>query len=318
LVTSALVAPFVLDLKGSHLDELPETIQKELMSHSAQGNGNVGGGQIKKLIVSKNALKQIDDWLEAMPNLTSLDATQNQIDHLTECIGNLSLTELRLPRNKLSATSVCCIGQSASTLAMNLTCLDLSGNCLEWFPGCLAKLPVLSTLLLSDNLIQSLAVEEDKRESGWLGGFQALETLDVSGNKLTDLGELPTSLIECCPLIRSLSLSNNELASIPPELGVLETLNNLDLRGNPQRSIRTGIIDRSAPEILAYLRSRIDATELETLQSKRAGTSSADKDSKSKVSYAGSMQNVEELKKEMQDIELQLNNVHLRKPKSGP
>eukprot|EP00591_Stephanopyxis_turris_P001612 CAMPEP_0195514218 /NCGR_PEP_ID=MMETSP0794_2-20130614/5673_1 /TAXON_ID=515487 /ORGANISM="Stephanopyxis turris, Strain CCMP 815" /LENGTH=47 /DNA_ID= /DNA_START= /DNA_END= /DNA_ORIENTATION= len=45
--------------------------------------------------------------------------------------------------------------------------------------------------------------------------------------------------------MKSLLLNNNDLRMIPPALGMLEQLNNLDLRGNPQKSIRPGVLEKN-------------------------------------------------------------------------
>jgi Leucine-rich repeat (LRR) protein len=90
---------------------------------------------------------------------------------------------------------------------------------------------------MSRNCIQTLAAGlENGLESAWREGFQALEMLDLWCNKISYIGELPQCLIEYCPRIRDLSLSNNELAFIPPDFGVLQSLTFLDLRGNPTGS----------------------------------------------------------------------------------
>jgi Leucine-rich repeat (LRR) protein/soluble cytochrome b562 len=271
-------------------------------------------------VISKNSLNQIDDWLQAMPNLKSITATQNRINSLPSNIAKYSLVELILPRNALTSSAISIIGDNPkSNLGMHLTCIDLSGNNLEWFSSSLAKLPLLSTLAMSRNRIQTLAAGlENGLESGWREGFQALEMLDLSCNKISDIGELPRCLIEYCPRIRDLSLSNNELAFIPPDFCVLQSLTFLDLRGNPQRAIRPGVLDRSTPEILSYLQSRIDSEKLHKLQEKRTKSSAADGDKmngSSKNDSECKSNRLEELRKEIDKATLQLNNVHLTEAK---
>jgi hypothetical protein len=57
--------------------------------------------------------------------------------------------------------------------------------------------------------------------------------------------------------IRSLDLSNNVLSMIPPELGLLTSLNALLIHGNPQRGIRQNVIDEGTPSLLSALRNRL-------------------------------------------------------------
>ena len=56
--------------------------------------------------------------------------------------------------------------------------------------------------------------------------------IDLSNCRLEDLGDLPVAAAQSLKLLRSLDLSNNDLRQIPPELGLVETLNALQLNGN--------------------------------------------------------------------------------------
>ena len=240
-------------------------------------------------------------------------------------MANVPLAEIRLARNRLSFASVassplCCSGNIASSplaLATNLTYLDLSGNDLEFFPSDLSKLPVLSTLLLSNNRIKTLAsAVHDGKPSGWCKGFRALETLNLSSNQILDLGDLPRCLIECSPRLRGLSLQNNELSLIPPALGMLQNLTSIDLRGNPQRGIRMGILDRSYTEILAYLRGRMDEGEARSLEALAKSATPSDQAASGSDESASAKENngsgkVSELQRSIEDITMELNNVHL-------
>lgn len=58
--------------------------------------------------------------------------------------------------------------------------------------------------------------------------------------------------------LEELTLSNNDLAGLPAELGHLsESLRSLQLDGNPLRSIRRPIIERGTAAVLQYLKERI-------------------------------------------------------------
>jgi Leucine-rich repeat (LRR) protein len=55
-----------------------------------------------------------------------------------------------------------------------------------------------------------------------------------------------------------LILSNNDLGSLPPQLGLLsDTLKALQLDGNPLRAIRRPVLDKGTPAVLQYLKERI-------------------------------------------------------------
>ena len=324
IVQSALVGTHTLDVSGKNLQRLPNDLNMELMGRSTSATAAPGattGGNIKKLNCSKNALTTLDGWLQTLPAISSIDASQNQIDALPDCLADLPLADIRLARNHLSfmttASSPLCLASVSSSLAMSLSYLDLSGNGLELFPSDLSKLPALSTLLLSNNRIRTLAGGgHDGKPSGWCKGFKALETLNLSGNQISDLGDLPRCLIECCPLLRGLSLQNNELSLIPPALGMLQNLTSIDLRGNPQRGIRMGILDRSCTDILAYLRGRMDEGERQSLEALMQSTKPSKGDESESGKSASSNEKegsskVEELKRSIEDITMELNNVHL-------
>ncbi|KAL7538177.1 hypothetical protein ACHAXR_008833 [Thalassiosira sp. AJA248-18] len=336
LVRSALTGAFTLDVSGKRLDALPVEIGKELLlSNDATAINRDGddvsnvGGRIKKLNVSKNSLNNLDEWLSAMPNLSSVDASQNQIKSLHYKICDIPIVELRIARNRLSSMAMAstvtrCVGEaSLSSFATSLTSIDLSGNCLEWLPSIFSKLPVLSTLIVANNNIATLEMgtEEGGIESGWPSvGFKSLETLNLSNNKISNLAEMPQCLIACCPLLRSMSLANNELSVIPPALGVLQSLMSIDLRGNPQHRIRPDVLDRNAADILSYLRSRLDEKELRLLEAKLATAGPLGSNNNSSSSSEGVSSNegnakVAELRKNIDDITLQLNNVHLTEAK---
>ena len=326
IVQSALVGTHTLDVSGKGMQALPDELEMELMSRSTSATAAPGastGSNIKKLNCSKNTLATLDGWLQALPGLSSIEASQNQIEALPNHMANVPLAEIRLARNRLSFASVassplCGSGNIASSPpALALIFLDLSGNDLEFFPSDLSKLPVLSTLLLSNNRIKTLASGvHDGKPSGWCKGFKALETLNLSSNQILDLGELPRCLIECCPILRGLSLQNNELSLIPPALGMLQNLTSIDLRGNPQRGIRMGILDRSSTEILAYLRGRMEEGEARSLEALAKSATPSDQAASGSDESASAKENngsgkVEELQRSIEDITMELNNVHL-------
>jgi Leucine-rich repeat (LRR) protein len=58
--------------------------------------------------------------------------------------------------------------------------------------------------------------------------------------------------------LKHLDISNNNISSLPPELGLLEpTLEVLRLDGNPLRSIRRPILERGTKAVLNYLKDRL-------------------------------------------------------------
>lgn len=317
IVNQALVGPFILDLSGKGLNTLPRDIGNELLlpsthSYNESDADSFAGEHIQQLNVSRNTLKSLDDWLAATPNVTRLDATQNKIENLPGFIGDVPLVELRISRNSLSSLSLansltCCFEDATSTFVRSISYIDLSGNHLKWVPAAFAKLPALSTLVLANNMITTLKCQ-DVIGSEW-PPFKSLENLDLSGNKITDLANLPNSLASSAH-IKRLSLANNELSIIPPTLGLLQSLTSIDLRGNPQRGIRMSILECKASEILSFLRSRIDVKELQKLQFE-CSSNSCTMESETSMSSTKYNKTLEGLRRSIQDITLQLNNVYL-------
>jgi Leucine-rich repeat (LRR) protein len=315
LVNSALIEGCALDLSNRRLTKLPTEIGNELLLSVSQDTF-VGEG-IRKLNVSRNALKDLADWLSAMPNITSLDVSHNDIEELPCFVCDIPIVELRMAMNRFSSMNLArslskCLEDGPSSFVTSITYIDLAGNNLEWLPTALAKLRALSTLILGHNKVTTLALEERDggMNSGWpQHGFDSLETLDLSNNKISNLAMFPFSLKECCPRIRRLNLANNELSVIPPALGLIHNLTNIDLRGNPQRAIRMNVLNSKASEILAYLRSKIDEKSLDLMQS--ATSRNARNEHAGICSTHNESARIDELKESIQDITLQLNNVHL-------
>ena len=70
------------------------------------------------------------------------------------------------------------------------------------------------------------------------------------------------------------------------------------------------ILDRKAADILSYLRDRIDDKDSEAIEAKSSSSNSNDED-KTGPSVIEARERVESLKKRIQDITLQLNNVYI-------
>jgi len=74
-----------------------------------------------------------------------------------------------------------------------------------------------------------------------------LEVLDLSDNKLD---AIETTALCRASSLTSLLLDNNSIAEVPPELGLLPDLRHLGLYGNPQRSIRTHVLQQGTGAVL--------------------------------------------------------------------
>ncbi|MGI4762895.1 MAG: leucine-rich repeat-containing protein kinase family protein [Janthinobacterium lividum] len=134
-------------------------------------------------------------------------------------------------------------------LADSLEVLNLSGNRLSALPPDLARLHRLQVIFCSDN--QFTAVPEV------LGECRQLQMVGFKANKIATL---PAAALP--PQLRWLILTDNELASLPPEIGRCPQLQKLMLAGNRLRHLPAELAQCTNLELL-----RIAANELAELPS---------------------------------------------------
>jgi len=330
ILSSALVGTKILNLEGRQLTMIPEAWLHQLRgSNMAQ--------RIEVLKLGKNKLEQIDgDLLTNLPNISTMEVDQNCLSQLPSELRALSLSVLSLSRNRLTAgaiSSAVLCNSLGVPMRKTLTQLDLSSNRLENLSSGLLEFKALRVLNLSNNRITSLAIDLSTH-SGWKTGLPALEHLDLSDNRIENLGDLPLALGASCPMIKTLLLQNNELKMIPPQLGMLDSLQTIDLRGNPQRAVRSAILEKGCDTILLYLHNRLTPAELEDYEVKRRAMSEslpvadlsslADDESRAESqtdsqTSQGAKANAktetsplaDELRAEVDSLSLRLNSVHL-------
>ena len=295
--------------------------------------------RIDTVKLGKNNIDQIDgEFLANLSSITALELDHNRLEELPSELKKLSLSILSLSRNRLVSQSIASsvLGNSISApLQKRLTPLDLSSNRLEWLPSGLLDFESLRVLNLSNNKITNLAFDP-LLSRGWKPGLPALEHLNVSKNHLENLGDLPIAVGACCPLLKTLLLQNNELKMIPPQLGMLTSLQIIDLRGNPQRAVRSAILEKGCDAILLYLHNRLTPAELKeyevqrneirkTLPSMRKASQCAEPrnvrdnetetEQQKRVDKPISSPLADELRAEIDSLSIQLNNLHLSEAK---
>jgi len=126
---------------------------------------------------------------------------------------------------------------------LSLTYLNLNGNQLTKVPPLCRFMPNLKQLHLHMNKLTG--VEELCRE-----GYQALETLDLGQNKIQ---QLPVALVFYLKNLCQLTLLNNDIQRLPHLLGRHKAIKNLQVDGNPLKTIRRPIIARGSAGVLEYL-----------------------------------------------------------------
>ena len=194
--------------------------------------------------------------------LTSVDAgaIEGELKQLTE----VQLVEMTLSKCKLTAVPV-----AVFSFRESLTKLCLSHNALTEIPQTLCVLTGLTHLNLSCNALTGLPAEitqlsalmeinimSNRFEELPCGLFQigTLEHILADENKMTTID---VASLKGLARLSTLSLRNNYIKSVPPELGLLEQIKSLCIDGNVFRVPRQAIVQKGTIAILEYLRSRI-------------------------------------------------------------
>ncbi|XP_074641989.1 leucine-rich repeat-containing protein 27-like [Tubulanus polymorphus] len=131
--------------------------------------------------------------------------------------------------------------------ALGSTALDLTQRNLLIVPPELLELEKLEYLYLEGNKLQSLPEDFFKY-------LPNLRWLDLRNNCLLSL---PCTYTGRHQNLRNLLLEGNQLQSLPLELGLIPTLNGLNLTDNPIEFPPAEIIQQGCPEILLYLREML-------------------------------------------------------------
>lgn len=265
-----LPALATLDLHDNKLQSLPgavgdlQELRQLRLSHnqlSVLPLGLFSLPLLYSLTLQNNLLETLPPELGRLQSLTELDVSRNRLTELPSALGDLSaLTSLNLQHNQLSG-----LPDGLSHLR-NLRVLDCSNNLLTELPSTLVQLTGLEQIFLRQNRLrvvpelpphalkevyladnQISALPEDS-----LRRLTLLSVLELRGNKICVLpeGALPSTLTR-------LDLSNNDVSSLPPTLGLLPNLSVLLLEGNPLRGIRRELLTKGTMELLKYLRGRI-------------------------------------------------------------
>lgn len=200
------------------------------------------------MTVEESGLQQLDPSIADLPRLQVLRVRKNQLtsDAVNAFIGNSpALAESLKVRSTVESTVL--NGRIVTLAAAWLFVqeLDLRNNVLTEMPMTIRYLSSLETVLLSFNRIESLD------SFPWLE-LAKLSVLSISDNRLRSLGTVYEA-----PQLASISFENNNLTQIPCELGLCPHLRAIYMNGNPQKTVRGGIIAKGSMEIMAYLKNRL-------------------------------------------------------------
>ena len=224
-----------VDLRGRGLVEIPE---------------EVWSSGVSSLDLGANSLSEISpETVEQCTTLRSLSLDGNKLETWPLPTGQtgsntLSLRALRLDGN-LSLSGFLSDKNSFSSVPF-LTSLDLSKLKAHSFAeGCLSPLvDTLEHLRWEKGGLASVPVEVYK--------MKHLKTLRLGDNRIESIERSIANLQN----LDELDVKNNELAQLPPDLGLL-SLRSLQLEGNPLRSIRRAVIEKGTTAVLAYLKDKM-------------------------------------------------------------
>ncbi|KAI9786111.1 MAG: hypothetical protein M1839_007521 [Geoglossum umbratile] len=182
--------------------------------------------EIKTVELHHNHLLQVPPALSCFAiTLTSLNLTHNEFK-----AGEYLQVELALPQLRdlnISSNTIASLDPLLLHLsAPSLEKLDVSFNRVRAIPVLRRRFPRLITLLASDNAIEEINVD----------AMRGLKTAD---------------------------LSSNDIAHLPPRLGLVHSIRQLDLRGNRFRVPRYTVLEKGTEAVMGWLRDKVPVGERE-------------------------------------------------------
>uniref|UniRef100_A0A8D8ZQI4 Leucine-rich repeat-containing protein 40 n=1 Tax=Cacopsylla melanoneura TaxID=428564 RepID=A0A8D8ZQI4_9HEMI len=269
----------VLNLQYNNLHSLPQELNQLACLNELILNNNQLDSissvyslpQLYKLNVSNNNINTISKDIGNLTHLTVLNISNNKIETLPEDIGYMkALTHIDASNNLISYVP------SEINMLSQLKVLDLNKNQLnsESLPLFL-DMRNLTELNLSYNQLTKLPICTDcKNLSHLILGFNKIDDLEndyfLTLPKLSLLSLKNNKIAELCPNIGDLinltilDLSDNELTNVPNELATLFHLKTLFLGGNPIKTVRNDIL-RDSKRIVSYIKtSHVNSHQVHT------------------------------------------------------
>lgn len=219
-----------LDLSNNNLETLPPQTRRLANLQSLTLNNNpLGHFQLRQLpslvnletLHVRNTQRNLSNFpgnLDNLVNLADVDLAQNALPKVPEALYSLpNLKRLNLSDNEITELS------TAIEFWPKLETLNLSHNQLTSLPSTLCKLQSLRRLYVNDNKLDFEGIP-----SG-IGKLGALEIFSAAHNQLE---MIPEGLCRCGSL-KKLNLSSNRLITLPDAIHLLNDLDLLDLKNNP-------------------------------------------------------------------------------------
>ena len=192
--------------------------KKELVELPSEVVVNAVEAKVQAVDLSKNQLAEFPPALEQlMPQLHELNVSSNKLTKVPSFIAGGLIQFLDLSNNKLSELPMEVAGMQ------HLREIILSVNQFPAIPDCIFSCSKLETILIANNQVATIEVEQ--------------------------LARLPKLAI--------LDLQNNAIQTVPPQLGNVTQLRQVQLEGNLFRVPRAAVLVQGTAALMAYLRDRI-------------------------------------------------------------
>jgi internalin A len=180
---------------------------------------------LRVLSIQFNSIKSLDSRIFTMETMRQIFASNNLFQRVPDGLANFkTLTHVSFPYNKISSVghSLCCCtmlnyldlsNNQISALASeflnlwNLKYLNFASNSFETIGDSIKCFSDLQYLNLSYNFLSDLSFSGKAM-------LTSLEEVDLTSNKLTNL----PPWLGCCPNMKTLQISVNDLRSPPPEV----------------------------------------------------------------------------------------------------
>ena len=238
--------------------------------------------KLQTLILAENPIKEYPSALDSMKSLKKLDLSNTDIKDLPDSVSNLNLLEeLTLPTGIIDfPKSFVEFKNLKSLVASNfpdnfkelkkLETLTIKGGKMEALPDSIGELSALKMLRIEDCLALMKLPET-------IGNLKSLATLEITGNK--SLKTLPQGIFNLnnlqtlnlynnnlktlpdemggVPLLEILILSNNALIHLPYSIYKLNNMIEFSVENNPLEKTDKLISSKTLPEIKAYSKKKM-------------------------------------------------------------
>ena len=192
--------------------------KKELVELPLEVVVNAVEAKVQAVDLSKNQLAEFPSALEQlMPQLHELNVSSNKLTRVPSLIAGSLIQFLDLGNNKLSELPTEVAGMK------HLREIILSVNQFPAIPDCLYSCSKLETILIANNQVATIETEQ----------------------------------LALLPKLAILDLQNNAIQTVPPQLGNVTQLRQVQLEGNLFRVPRAAVLVQGTAALMAYLRDRI-------------------------------------------------------------